>query len=133
VERIARWSGRSVARVEHWLARFAEGGVEALADAKRSGRPVRAATAYLAAMEAAVEAAPTTLGVAFDVWTSERWAASLEQQTGVHIVPGWVRVLLAQQGWVCGRPKHPLKHRQAPAAVAASRAELEAVGGKQRR
>ena len=40
VARIARWSGRSVARVEHWLRRFATGGVAALADAPRSGRPV---------------------------------------------------------------------------------------------
>jgi Winged helix-turn helix len=39
VARIARWSGRSVARVEHWLARFTSGGVMALADAPRSGRP----------------------------------------------------------------------------------------------
>src|SRR5260221_5940541 len=39
VERIARWSGRSVPTVEHWLARCAEGGVAALTDAKRSGPP----------------------------------------------------------------------------------------------
>ena len=38
-ERIARWSGRSVETVEHWLARFAEGGVGALADAPPFGPP----------------------------------------------------------------------------------------------
>ena len=42
VGRIARWSGRSVARVEHWLRRFVTGGVAALADAPRTGRPVAA-------------------------------------------------------------------------------------------
>jgi E3 ubiquitin-protein ligase DOA10 len=42
VERSARWSGRSVARGEHWLARFAGGGVAARADAPRSGRRVQA-------------------------------------------------------------------------------------------
>ncbi len=130
VERIARWSGRSVARVEHWLARFAEGGVAALADAPRSGRPVHADAAYLAAMESALETPPAQLGFAFDVWTSERLSAYLEQQTGVHISPGWLRALLAERGWVCGRPKHTLKHLQDPAAVAASRAELAAVGEK---
>ena len=130
LERIARWSGRSVARVEHWLARFAAGGVGALADAPRSGRPVQADAAYLAAMDTALETGPSALGLVFDVWTSERLSAYLEQQTGVHICPGWLRVLLGQRGWVCGRPKHTLKHLQDPAAVAASRAELAAVGEK---
>jgi transposase len=130
VARIARWTGRSVARVEHWLARFAAGGVDALADAPRAGRPVQADAAYLAALEAALETPPQELGLAFDLWTSKRLSAYLEQQTGVRISPGWLRAVLAQRGWVCGRPKHTLKHLQDAAAVAASRAELEAVGEK---
>ncbi len=130
VERIARWSGRSVETVEHWLARFAAGGVRALGDAARSGRPVQADAAYLTAMEAALETSPSAQGLPFDVWTSERLSCYLQQQTGVHLCPGWLRVLLGQHGWVCGRPKHTLKHLQHPAAVAASRAELGVVGGK---
>src|SRR5262245_14949497 len=63
VARIARWSGRSVATVERWLARFAEGGGAALADAPRSGRPVQADAAYLAALEAALETPPHPLGL----------------------------------------------------------------------
>ncbi len=129
VERIARWTGRSVARVEHWVARFAQGGVDTLADAPRSGRrPVQADAAYLAAMEAALETPASALGFAFDAWTSERVSAYLEQQTGVHLSPGWLRALLAERGGVCGRPKHTLKHLQDPATVAASRTELGAVG-----
>jgi transposase len=81
VARIARWSGRSVATVERWLARFTDGGVTALADAARSGRPAQADAAYLEAMEAAPEMLPHELGLAFDVWTSERLSAYLEQQT----------------------------------------------------
>ena len=42
VARMARWSWRAVATVERWLTRFADGGVEALGDAPRSGRPVQA-------------------------------------------------------------------------------------------
>ena len=38
--RIARWSGRSVVTVERWLGRFAQGGVDALADALWPMRPV---------------------------------------------------------------------------------------------
>ncbi len=130
VERIARWSGRSVARVERWVARFMEGGVDALSDAPRSGRPVHADAAYLAALEAALETPPQALGLVFDVWTSDRLSVYLEQQTGVHICPGWLRVLLGQRGWVCGRPKHTLKQLQDPAAVAAARTKLAVVGEK---
>src|SRR5262249_58602205 len=56
--RIARWSGRWVATVERWLARFLEGGVDALADAPPAGRPVHAEAAYLAALETALQTPP---------------------------------------------------------------------------
>jgi transposase len=75
VERIARWSGRAVETVTHWLARFAAGGGAALGDAPRAGRPVQADAAYLAAMETARETPPTALRRTFDVWTCERLAA----------------------------------------------------------
>jgi hypothetical protein len=122
VERSARWSGRSVEPVVGWLARGAAGGVAALAEAKRSGRPVWADATSLAAMETALETVPSALGLALAVWTSERVAADLEPQTRIHLAPGWLRVRLAEHGWGCGQPTHPLHHRQDPAAVAASRA-----------
>ena len=124
VERIACWSGRSVETVTYWLACFRAGGVAALADAPRTGRPVQADAAYVRALEMALETPPTALGLVFDVWTSERLAAYLEQETGVHISPGWLRVLLAQHGWVCGRPKHTLKHLQDADDVARCEREL---------
>src|SRR5260221_4991258 len=130
VARSARWSGRSVARVEHWLARFATGGVAARAEAPRAGRPVQADAASVAALETALEMPPTAVGLTFDVWTSERLAGYLEQQTRIHLSARLLRVLLAQHGGVCGRPKHTLKHLHTPAAVAAARAEVAAVGGK---
>ena len=39
LDALAAWSGRSVRRVQHWLQRVSAGGVAALADAPRSGRP----------------------------------------------------------------------------------------------
>jgi len=55
---IMAWSGRGERTVRRWLSAFAAGGVAALADAPRSGRPVVADTA------------PPALGLPFDVWTS---------------------------------------------------------------
>jgi hypothetical protein len=54
-------------------------------------------------------------------------SAYLAETTGVRIAPGWLRVLLAQQDVVCGRPKHSLKHLQDPAEVATCQAELAAA------
>lgn len=124
---IAAWSGRTVRTVKRWLRRFGQGGAAAVADAARAGRPPRAAAAYRQALERAVDTPPRELGLPFDVWTSARLSAYLAERTGVRIAPGWLRVLLAQQDFVCGRPKHTLKHLQDPAEVAACKAELAAA------
>src|SRR5579884_968653 len=50
---IAAWSGRSVVRIRYWLARYAQYGIAALADAPRTGRPPKANAAYRAALDAA--------------------------------------------------------------------------------
>jgi transposase len=127
---IAAWSGRTVRTVKRWLQRYGAGGVAAVADAPRAGRPPRADAAYRQALERAVDTPPRDLGLPFDVWTSARLSACLAQTTGVRIAPGWLRVLLAQQDFVCGRPKHTLKHLQNPAEVAACKADLAAAEKK---
>ena len=130
VATIARWSGRTPRTVRRWLRVFRDGGVAALAGAPIPGRPPKADAAYLAALGAAVETPPRTLGLAFDVWTSNRLSAHLEATTGVRVAPGWLRVLLHRARFACGRPKHTLKHRQDPAEVAACEQALQAAGGK---
>jgi transposase len=126
---IARWSGRTPATVRHWLAAY-QGGIAALADAPRQGRPPKADAAYLAALETAITTPPRTLGLPFDVWTSGRLSAFLCQQTGVRIAPGWLRVVLHRQRFACGRPKHILEHLQDPAEVAACQEALRVAGEK---
>lgn len=130
LEGIARWSGRTPETVRHWLGRFRGGGIAALADAPRRGRPPKADAAYLAALAAAVESAPRALGLPFDVWTSGRLSAHLTAQTGTHIAPGWLRVLLHRERFACGRPKHTLVHLQDPQEVAACQDALRVAGGK---
>jgi len=124
LEEIVAWSGRTPRTVRRWLDAFAGGGVEAVADAPRSGRPVVADAAYLRAMEEAVESSPRGLGMGFDVWTSERLSAYLARTTGNRIAPGWLRVLLGGMRFACGRPKHILEHLRDPEEVAACEAEL---------
>jgi transposase len=130
VAAIAGWVGRSPPTVRLWLRRDRDGGVGARTDAPRSGRPARADAADLRALEAAVETPPWELGLACEVWTSDRLSAYLAAPLGVRIAPGWLRALLARRDFACGRPKHSRKHLQDPAAVAACQAALAAAGGK---
>lgn len=127
---IVRWSGRSEVTVQYWLERFGRGGVEALVDAPRAGRPPKADAAYRTALAQAVTTPPPTLGLPFDVWTSTRLSAYLEECTGVRIAPGWLRALLASQRFTCGRPKHTLTHLQDADEVAACAATLAAAEKK---
>ncbi len=132
VEMIAAWSGRTPRTVCRWLDRFVRGGIPLLADAPRSGRPPVADAGYHAALDAATDTPPRTLGLPFDVWTSARLSAYLAQTTGVRIAPGWVRMLLVRHRFRCGRPKHTLDHLRDAAAVTACEAaiaEAEKKGG----
>jgi len=130
IAEIARWSGRSMRRVRYWLGQFAALGVAGLSDSARRGRPVKADAAYRAASEAAVTTPPPTLGLPFDVWTSDRLSAYLAETTGTRIAPGWIRALLTQQDFVTGRPKHTLRHLRDAEAVAAFEQQLAAAGEK---
>jgi transposase len=130
LETIAVWSGRTPRTVRRWLVRFTRGGITALVDAPRAGRPARATAAYQAALTAAAETSPRALGLGFDVWTSARLSAYLAETTGVQIAPGWVRTLLRQQRFRAGRPKHTLRHLRDPDEVAHCEAELRVAGEK---
>ena len=127
---IARWCGRTVRTVDHWLRAYLAGGVAAVADAPRRGRPPAADAAYRQRLVRAVETPPRELGLGFDVWTSARLAAYLAERTGVAVSAGWLRHLLGQQEFVSGRPKHTLKHLQDPAEVAACQEQLAAAEKK---
>ena len=127
---IARWTGRSPATIRRWLAAFGTGGVAALTDAPRAGRPPKADAAYLAVLEQVVEASPRTVGLPVDVWTSARLSAYLAERTGTDLSPGWLRVLLHRRRFACGRPKHGMAHLHDPDAVAACEQTLAAAGEK---
>jgi transposase len=141
---VARWSGRDERTVARWLAAFVAGGLAALADAPRAGRPPKADAGYLAALARAVETPPRAvetppravetpppaLGLLFDVWTRDRLSAYLAETSGVRLAAGWVRALLARQRYRTGRPKHTLGHLQDATAKAACEQELQAVGEK---
>src|SRR5260370_36360573 len=82
LEQIARWCGRTVETVRHWLRRYQEDGVAGLRDAPRSGRPRQADAAYRGALGQAGSTPPRGLGLGFEAWTSARLARYLAGQAG---------------------------------------------------
>lgn len=131
-EAIAAWSRRSERTVRRWLNRFVAGGVTALADAPRTGRPPIADAAYHDLLDSAAASDPRALGLPFDAWTSARLSTYLSETTGVSIAPSWLRTLLVRHRFRCGRPKHTLDHLCDPGAVMACEAaiaEAEKKGG----
>jgi transposase len=124
---IAQWSGRTERTGRRWLGRYRTGGIAALVDAPRRGRPVAADAAYRQAAEPALGPTPRGLGLQFDVWTAARRRAYLAETTGGRLAPGWRRALLTHWGYVYGRPKHTLTHLQDSEAVAACQEERAAA------
>ena len=114
--------------MRRWLAAFGAGGLAALADAPRAGRPPKADAAYRAELGRVVETPPRDLGLPFDVWTSARLSAYLAERTGTRIAPSWLRALLQRRRFACGRVKHTLDHLRDPAEVAACEDALKAAG-----
>jgi transposase len=130
LSQLCSWSGRSARTVQRWLAAYRRAGIVALADAPRTGRPCRADIDYLAALETAVTTEPRSLEQPFDVWTSARLSAYLAETTQVRISPGWLRVVLHQQGFAYGRVKHSVAHLQDAGEVADCVERLAQVGEK---
>lgn len=127
---IAAWSGRTPRTVRHWLTRFATGGIAALDDAPRSGRPPTADVTYHAALDDLADRDPRALGLPVDAWTSARLSAYLAAMTGVRIAPSWLRTLLIRHRFRCGRPKHTLDHLRDSDAVAIGEAAIAAAEKK---
>jgi transposase len=75
--RIARETGLHLDTVRAWRGRFAHGGLPALADRKRSGRPARFTPVQVAEAKALVCQLPVETGVPLSRWTCPELAAEL--------------------------------------------------------
>jgi transposase len=104
--------------IYNWHKRWHKEGIEGLANQPRSGRPPKADAEYCRLLDEAVEQPPSVYGYDFAIWTVERLAQHLDQQTGIGLSSERLRVLMAQRGYVYRRPKHDLTALQDAAARA---------------
>ena len=106
--------------IYNWHKRWRAEGMEGLANQPRSGRPAKADDHYCHLLEQTLEHTPADYGYDFAIWTVERLAVHLRQETGIELSGERLRVLMSQRGYVYRRPKHDLTALQDAAARAAA-------------
>lgn len=94
--------------VRIWLKRYDAEGVEGLQDRPRSGNPGKVTDEYQEQLVAAVRRRPRSLGLPYSLWTLERLADYLAEQTGIRVSPDTVRRRLKDEDIVLSRPQHKI-------------------------
>jgi len=102
---IVRLSEESVRR---WLKRYLAEGIEGLHDQPRPGAAAVVTEEYRAQMVAAVRRRPRSLDLPFSLWTCQRLADYLAEETGIRVSDETVRRHLADAGIVLSRPQHKI-------------------------
>ena len=108
-----------------WHRRYRQGGLSALQDRPRSGRPSKADGAYVSRLEQLLETDPRTLGLPFTIWTINRLRLYLAEQTHILLSYSRFRALLSKLNYRWKQPKHDLTHLQDQDAQATTRAILD--------
>jgi len=92
--------------VRKWLKRYMAEGIEGLKDLPRAGTAKKVTAVYVAKLEAAVRRRPRSLDLPFSMWTLQRLADYLAEETGIRVEAETVRLHLKKLGIVLSRPQH---------------------------
>jgi transposase len=107
-EEIAEIVRESHITVLRWLKRYLAKGVEGLKDVPRPGRSVIVTDEYRRRLLETVRKRPRSLGLEFSLWTLQRLADYLAEETGLRLSAETVRRELAKGGIVLSRPQHTI-------------------------
>jgi len=127
---IAEDLGCSPATVDNVRKRYRERGLAGLHRRQPPGRTSRATPEYRAALRAAVQTPPQTLGYGFSVWSANRLAKHLEKTTKIALSDDRLRTILAEEGFSFQRPKHTMKGKRNEAAYVRASGELKVLKKK---
>lgn len=111
-EGVAKMQAVSKPTIYVWFQRWHSGGIEALANQPKSGRPPKADDAYSLALVEVIEKEPSEVGYDFTIWTVERLSAHLQKTTGIFLSESRLRALIKRKGYRYRRPKYDLGHLQ---------------------
>lgn len=94
--------------VRNWLKRWLAEGITGLHDRPMPGPPPKVTPAYKEQLVAAVRRRPRSLDQPFSLWTLQRLADYMAEQTGLRFSIETVRQLLKAADIVMSRPQHKI-------------------------
>jgi transposase len=106
VAQIAAIVRESEETVRRWLKRFQAEGLAGLSDRYRGGAPRQVTPTYREQLLSAVRRRPRSRGLPFSLWTLQRLADYLAEQTGIRVQDETVRYYLKAADIVLSRPQH---------------------------
>jgi transposase len=92
--------------VRNWLKRYNAEGINGLLDAPRPGTPVKVTSVYREKLISLVRRRPRSLGLPYSLWTLQRLADYMAEETGIRVAAETVRVQLKDADIVISRPQH---------------------------
>lgn len=113
--------------VRAWLKRYIAEGIMGLEDRPRPGITPTVTPAYREELIATVRRRPRSLGLAFSLWTCQRLADYLAEQTGIRVSDETVRRHLAELNIVLSRPQHKISSPDPEYAVKKRRSKHNAI------
>lgn len=91
-----------------WLKRYVAEGINGLADKPRPGGPSKVTPEYRERLVQVVRQRPRSLGQPYSMWTLQRLADYMGEQTGLRVEAETVRIYLKAAGIVLSRPQHKI-------------------------
>lgn len=94
--------------VRNWIRRFNAEGIEGLKNRPRPREPVKATSEYQEGLLAAVRRRPRALGQPYSLWTLQRLADFMAEESGIRLSHEGVRLVLKKNGIKMSRPQHKI-------------------------
>jgi transposase len=94
--------------VRRWMKRYMAEGIEGLKDAPRPGATPKVTAQYEAELLRVVRLRPRSMGLEFSLWTLQRLADYMAEETGIRVEAETVRQHLAEHDIVLSRPQHKI-------------------------
>jgi transposase len=108
VDEIADIVRESSVTVLRWLHRYMAEGVQGLLDAPRAGRSSILTNEFRKRLLEVVRRRPRSLELEFSMWTLQRLAGFMAEDTGIRASTETIRRALAKEDIVFSRPQHTI-------------------------
>lgn len=116
--------------VRNWLKRYLAEGIEGLQDRPVPGGPSKITKAFEEQLLACVRRRPRSLEQPYSMWTLQRLADYMAEQTGLRVSYETIRRVLAAAEIVLSRPQHTISSPDPEYTVKKRRSKEPATGWK---